>query len=58
MFSGYVHPKEALAAALGESNMTVELILYVSQAWCFYHLSCCALLKHIACICLLRHLPY
>ncbi|WCJ36383.1 forkhead-associated domain-containing protein / FHA domain-containing protein [Euphorbia peplus] len=31
MFSGYVHPKEALAAALGETNMTVQLILYVSQ---------------------------
>ncbi|XP_065872061.1 uncharacterized protein [Euphorbia lathyris] len=31
IFSGYVHPKEALAAALGESNMTVQLILYVSQ---------------------------
>lgn len=32
-FCGYVHPQEALAAAFGEENMKVRLILYVSQAW-------------------------
>lgn len=41
-FYGYVYPQEALAAALGGSNIRVQLILHVSQAWYFCHLSVCA----------------
>ena len=34
-FSAYICPKDALAAALGESNKQVPLLLHVSQAWYF-----------------------
>ena len=34
-FCGYICPQEALAAAFGEENVKVQLILYVSQAWYF-----------------------
>lgn len=41
-FSGYICPKEALAAALGENCKTVQLILYVSEvlAWLCLPIGC------------------
>lgn len=44
-FSGFIRPKEALAAALGGSSMRVQLILQVSQV-CFLSLSDSALKLH------------
>lgn len=35
-FSGYVCPKEALAAALGGNRKKVQLILHVSQVFSIY----------------------
>ena len=37
-FSGYVCPKEALAAALGRNSLKVQLMLHVSQACYFCYL--------------------
>lgn len=37
-FAGFVCPKDALAAAFWGNGPKVQLILHVSQVWCFCHL--------------------
>ncbi|KDP22506.1 hypothetical protein JCGZ_26337 [Jatropha curcas] len=49
-FYGYIHPKEALAAALGGSNKRVELILHVSQGSCFADMMRMMLPEHVVAI--------
>ncbi|XP_077212340.1 forkhead-associated domain-containing protein / FHA domain-containing protein [Tasmannia lanceolata] len=50
-FSGCIYPKEALAAALGGTNHTVQLILYVSQGRNFSEIPSLIQPDHIAAIC-------
>ncbi|XP_028766135.1 uncharacterized protein LOC114724031 isoform X1 [Neltuma alba] len=46
-FSGYVCPKEALAAALGENSKKVQLILYVSEGQHFVDMAKMMQFEHI-----------
>ncbi|XP_047316904.1 uncharacterized protein LOC124920456 [Impatiens glandulifera] len=50
-FSGYICPKEVLAAALGGSSGRVQLILYVSQGSAFSNISKIVESKHTFAIC-------
>ncbi|KAJ8772407.1 hypothetical protein K2173_027584 [Erythroxylum novogranatense] len=50
-FSGYIYPKEALAAALGGSNLRVQLILHVSQGPYFSGVTRMMLPEHAIAFC-------
>ncbi|XP_050226105.1 uncharacterized protein LOC126675501 isoform X2 [Mercurialis annua] len=50
-FSGYIHPKEALAAASGGNNMRLQLMLHVSQGPRFSHLMTALQPEHVSAIC-------
>ncbi|KAI5569659.1 hypothetical protein BDE02_12G091300 [Populus trichocarpa] len=50
-FSGYVYPKEALAAALGGSNRKVHLILHVAQGPCFPNMMSLMQTEHVLAFC-------
>ncbi|KAI4343525.1 hypothetical protein L6164_010864 [Bauhinia variegata] len=50
-FSGYVCPKEALAAALGENCKKVQLVLYVSRGQHFQDISKMMQPEHMVAIC-------
>lgn len=50
-FSGYVYPKEALAAASGGNGMKVHLILQVSQGPTFEEISNMMQLEHAMALC-------
>ncbi|KAM3750737.1 hypothetical protein ACB098_04G056900 [Castanea mollissima] len=50
-FSGYVCPKEALAAALGRNSVKVQLILHVSQGPHFQDISRMMQPEHVIALC-------
>ncbi|XP_039125962.1 uncharacterized protein LOC120261995 isoform X2 [Dioscorea cayenensis subsp. rotundata] len=50
-FSAFIYPKEALAAALDESNMKAQLILYVSQGPKFSEISRLIQPMHVVPLC-------
>ncbi|GAB4856227.1 hypothetical protein Ancab_014154 [Ancistrocladus abbreviatus] len=50
-FSGYVYPRETLAAALGGNNMKVQLILHISQGPNFQDMPKMVQPEHVIALC-------